>query len=217
MYFCQTFHVTATKLVAVPVGAYSERLIPRNTEHNSSRFTVFFAGSCLPLHGMEFILKAASLLQIDHDIVLEVMGFGEEWRRLQRSYAGSNIKFLSAHSYSDYLSMLGQADVALGIFGTTPKATRVIPCKVYDALVVGTPVITADTPAVRGLLEHGHNAILVPPGNPDALAQAIIALKQNPVWRKQLAQSGQRTYAQVGTPEVIGRQLRTICTKVLMS
>ena len=65
-----------------------------------------------------------------------------------------------------------EAHLCLGIFGVTPKALRVIPCKVYDSLAVGRPVVTADTPGARELLEDGRTAVLVPPGDAAALADA---------------------------------------------
>ena len=47
-----------------------------------------------------------------------------------------------------------------------------IPNKAFQALACGTPLVTADTPAARELLADGESALLVPPGDPEALAAA---------------------------------------------
>ena len=57
--------------------------------------------------------------------------------------------------------------------GTSPKSARVIANKVFQALACGTPVVTGNTPAARELLHDGQSALLVPPGDPQALADAI--------------------------------------------
>ena len=46
-----------------------------------------------------------------------------------------------------------------------------IPNKAFQALACGTPLVTADTPAARELLQDGESALLVPPGDPEALAE----------------------------------------------
>ena len=70
-------------------------------------------------------------------------------------------------------SEIQAAGCALGIFGTGAKAARVIPNKAFQAIACATPLITADTPAARELLTDGHDALLVPPGDPEALAAAV--------------------------------------------
>ena len=56
---------------------------------------------------------------------------------------------------------LASADAVLGVFGSTAKTGRVVPCKVYDGLAAGLPVVTGDGAGPRELLTHGENALLV--------------------------------------------------------
>ena len=65
------------------------------------------------------------------------------------------------------------SDICLGVFGTSDKAGRVVPNKVYDALAAGRPLVTADSPAARELLGDGRDALLVPAGDAGALAAAL--------------------------------------------
>ena len=58
-----------------------------------------------------------------------------------------------------------------------------IPLKAVAALAVGRPLITRDSPAAREVLAHGRNAWLVPPGNGEALARAIVHLADRPELR----------------------------------
>lgn len=160
----------------------------------SPSFTVVFVGSFLPLHGVEVIREAARLLAQEPEVVIELLR--------------------GPVSTPKYLEILSLADVALGAFGATPKAARVIPCKVYDALAAGVPLITGDTPAARRLLRHGENAILVPPGNARALADGILQLKGNPQLRTRLILEGRRTIEAMGTPEAVGRTLLSMCAQV---
>ena len=55
-----------------------------------------------------------------------------------------------------------------------------IPNKAFQALACGAPLITADTAAARELLADGQNALLVPAGDPPALAAAIRRLLGDP-------------------------------------
>ena len=87
---------------------------------------------------------------------------------------------------------LHRAGCALGIFGDSAKAQRVIPNKAFQALACGTPLVTADTPAARELLVDGESALLVPPGDPEALAAALRRLAGDPELARRLARGGRR-------------------------
>jgi glycosyltransferase involved in cell wall biosynthesis len=109
---------------------------------------------------------------------------------------------------------LHRAGCALGIFGTTGKAQRVIPNKAFQALACGTPLVTADTPAARELLANGDNALLVPPGDPEALAGAVRELAADDELTRRIAAEGRATYERHGSEAVLGRRWRGIIERL---
>ena len=69
-----------------------------------------------------------------------------------------------------------------------------IPNKAYQALATATPLVTADTPAARELLADGRDALLVPAGDAEALAEALRRLAADPALRARLGAGGRSTY-----------------------
>src|SRR5439155_4287329 len=80
-------------------------------------------------------------------------------------------------------------------------AMVVVPNKVVDALALSKPVITARTPAITRLLDASQ-VCTVPPGDPRALADAILALYSDPAARHGLAAAGRRAYEASFSPAV---------------
>ena len=74
--------------------------------------------------------------------------------------------------------VVAEHDVCLGIFGTGPKALRVVPNKVFQGAAAGCAVVTSDTAPQRRLL--GDAAVLVPPGDPAALAGGAARPRRRP-------------------------------------
>ena len=105
---------------------------------------------------------------------------------------------------------LHRASCALGIFGTSDKARRVIPNKAFQALACGVPLVTADTPAARELLTDGESALLVPPGDPEALADALQRLSSQPKLTQRLAEGGHAVYREQASEDVLGARWRAV-------
>jgi glycosyltransferase involved in cell wall biosynthesis len=61
-----------------------------------------------------------------------------------------------------------------------------------EALAVETPVIGTDLQGHPELILEGETGLLVPPRNPDALAQAILRLIENPTRAKAMARAGRK-------------------------
>lgn len=96
------------------------------------------------------------------------------------------------------------AGIVLGSF----RESRAIPPAVFEALATGAPLITADTPAARELLDDGESALLVPPGDAVALAGALRRLTEDEVLRTAIAAQGRRVYTERASRNVLGARWR---------
>jgi glycosyltransferase involved in cell wall biosynthesis len=173
-------------------------------------FSVLFVGKLIPLHGVETVLEAARLLP---DIRFRVIGSGQLETML--SSAPPNVRREQWLAYPDLPAAYGAAGCALGIFGTSAKAARVIPNKAFQALACGTPLVTSDTPAARELLRDGESALLVAAGDPEALAAAIERLAADTELARRIGAQGRETYETRASEEVLGRRWRELIDGLL--
>ena len=160
-------------------------------------FRVLFYATYSALHGAEHIVRAAALLPRDSDLEVLMVGSGHTdlaVRRLADELGVRTIRFLARVPFADLPGMIASTDVCLGIFGTIAPAARVIPFKVFDALAMARPVVTADTPAAREALVDGVHCRLCPPGDPAALAGAILALRDDADAAAAMARRGHDLY-----------------------
>lgn len=164
-----------------------------------------FVGKLIPLHGLETILEAAALVP---DLRVTVVGSGQLESQLGARPA--NVGWIPWIDYGRLGDAYRGALAALGIFGTSAKAGRVIPNKAFQALACGTPLITADTPAARELLTDGESALLVPPGDPRALADAMSTAAADPDLLARLSEGGLRVYREQASEAVLGQTWRHV-------
>jgi glycosyltransferase involved in cell wall biosynthesis len=165
--------------------------------------TAVFVGKLIPLHGLETILGAARFAP---ELLFRVIGSGQLEPLLDSR--PPNVEWVRWVDYELLPRELYRAGCALGIFGTSEKARRVIPNKAFQALACGVPLVTADTPAARELLVDGESAMLVPPGDPEALADALRRL--TPDLAQRLAEGGHAVYREQASEEVLGARWRAL-------
>lgn len=183
--------------------------VPATPRRPGEPLRVLWFGTWVPLQGAATILDAAALLKED-DVRIRMVGRGQQLEELRsRADAAPNVDLVPRWvSYEELRREIAAAHVCLGVFGTTAKAGRVIPCKVFDALAVGRPVVTADTVGVRELLAPDEDAILVPSGDAAALAAALRRLAGNDDLRLRVARSGHEVYRRRASPAVLGAEFR---------
>ena len=189
-YWSLWWGVNKTKIHPVYLGINNQHFHPLPVSQKDY-FLVHFHGNFVPLQGVAKIIEAARLCANDQKIRFRLVGSGadsENVRKLAERYELRNVEFIGRVPLSELNVYMAEADVALGILGDTPKASRVIPNKVYEGMAAERAVITMDTPAVREIFSGGE--LLLVQNNPRSIADAIKMLSRNESMRANLAHKG---------------------------
>jgi len=164
--------------VVVPVGATSAWFAAAGRAERSggAPLSVVFFGLFTPLQGAPVIGKALrELHRRVPDVRVTLVGAGQDAAEVRRSVGDlAGVTWKDWVPGSELPDLVAAHDVCLGIFGTTGKAARVVPNKVYQGAAAGCAVVTSDTEPQRRALDDA--AVLVPAGDADALADALAAL-----------------------------------------
>jgi glycosyltransferase involved in cell wall biosynthesis len=192
------------------VGAEERLFTPGWTRPAGGDFTALFVGKLIPLHGLETILAAA---QLAPELRFRIVGSGQLQPLLE--HRPQNVEHVAWLDYEVIPGELWRTTCALGIFGTSAKAARVIPNKAFQALACGTPLVTADTAAARELLRDGESALLVPPGDPQALAAALRRLAADEELLRRLSIGGLAAYREHASEAVLGARWRGLIDSLL--
>lgn len=212
-YFIRTFGINKDKFQSVFVGADDVLFYPRSsTSARKDKFTVFYYGSYLPLQGIDTIIRAAKKLENYSDIKFELIGTGPERHYIDKLSTNLNTTNISFHNWVPYTSLpsaITNADLCLGgHFSEISKAKRVIAGKTFQFIAMKKPVIVGDSPANRELFEHRENAMLVKHADSQAIADAIVELKEDSKLRDTIAENGYISFLKYCTPKVIGKVIK---------
>jgi glycosyltransferase involved in cell wall biosynthesis len=207
-FFRSAFGLAEVRVAVALVGADEPLFQPG--WHPPEPFHALFVGKLIPLHGVETILAAAALAP---EVAFRIVGDGQLAGMLERRPA--NVVHVPWIPYEELPEAYRAAGCALGVFGTGRKAARVIPNKVFQALACARPVVTADTPAARELLTDGVDALLVPPGDPAALADAVLHVAADHGLAGRIAGAGRATFEARASEDVLGAHWRALLDRVV--
>lgn len=203
-FFADTFGVSRERLAVVPVGAEDD--VFRHVPPPDGAPRALFYGKLAPLHGVTTVLEASRRPGVPP---VRLIGEGQLSGWLAEELARDAPPGLERVPWVPYDQLpreIASAAICLGIFGTSDKARRVVPNKVFQAMAVGRPIVTADTPAIREVLRADEDALLVPAADPDALAEALRRLGADPELRRRLGDNARARYTEVGSPTAVARR-----------
>jgi len=88
--------------------------------------------------------------------------------------------------------VLAAADACIAILKPVPLYATVYPNKVFDYMAAGRPVLLAIDGVIRRVVEDAQAGIFVSPGDPQALANAIVWLADHPEQARAMGQRGRQ-------------------------
>lgn len=159
-------------------------------------FVAAFVGNMGLATGLDVVLEAAELLQRDARITFVLAGGGADRERLAASIAErrlTNVKMLGVVTRRFANALIANADVS--IVPLHPAIVDSLPTKIFDALVLGCPVICCANGEARTLVERSGGGVAVRPGDGRALAEAVRELSLHPERRAGYAEAG-RAYVE---------------------
>lgn len=95
-----------------------------------------------------------------------------------------------------------------------PSLSEGLPRALLEAMSCGKPVVASDIPGVRSVVKHQSNGLLVPPANPQALAEAITVLLRNRDMREKFGRAARRVVLGRYNWEVLMKKLDVIYHEV---
>lgn len=220
-YFSEVLGVPKNQTKVIAVGA-EEALFPQvpwvNKDEKTPLEVVFF-GTFIELQGVDVIADAISEYH-GAPILWRLIGQGSLLAECQAKLSntaeleqqGSNVSFEPWGAIQELAGRLVSADIILGIFGRGEKTQRVIPNKVYQALALGKPVITAKTGAYPdSLLARDDAGIFwVTAGDSQSLLTAINIAYEKRSNLAVMASAARHSYDEYFSNKVIDHQIAAV-------
>jgi len=191
----------AERTLVSPNGVNTTRITPARSSDTgpaSAAFTIGFVGTLKPWHGVDVLLRAATLAAARYRgaqrwrLVIAGSGPQEEAlrhqaRELFSTEGGLTVEFTGAVAPEEIPQLLRTFDVAVAPYPQAAAADQYFsPLKVYEYLAAGIPVIASAIGQIPSIISHTETGLLVRPGSDEDLAAVLLALQADPGLRSRL-------------------------------
>jgi glycosyltransferase involved in cell wall biosynthesis len=182
------------RILVTPTGVDLERFASgrrrdvRGLLGIESSFVVGWVGSFRGFHAAEQAVLAARAVP---GATLLMVGDGPERPRVERlaDEVGVRAVFTGTVAHDDVPDHLAAMDVAI-LLATPGQAFHYSPLKLAEYLAAGLPVVAPNVGDLPSRLTDGTDAVLVAPGEVEALAAALRRLQSDPAQRARIGQNG---------------------------
>jgi glycosyltransferase involved in cell wall biosynthesis len=199
----KVYNIPGDKIVVVSNGANTSLFKPLKQETCRKELGleaeisyVCFVGNLAPWQGVEYLVKAApSILSRFPKCRFLIVGDGimkNELLKLSRELGVEDrFIFTGVVAYDRVPLYINASDVCAApfIFARNAKI-GLSPLKLYEYMACGKPVVASDIDGVSDALEASDGGISVLHENPEALAEAILKLLENPELRTKMGSKG---------------------------
>ena len=198
-------HVTqrgAKNVKLIPNGADPDMFTPqangisfRKRLGVNGEFIVLYAGAHGLSNDLGVVLQAAEQLQVHTDIRFVFIGDGKDKPALQaraKAMDLSNVLFSPAASKAEMADVMAAADACVAILLPIELYKTTYPNKVFDYMAAGRPVILAIDGVIRQVVDSAGAGIFVPPGNPTAMAEAVLTLSSDKIKARSMGLAGRQ-------------------------
>ena len=159
------------------------------------KFVAAYVGTIGMAHGLGALLSAAERLRDRRDLAFVLVGAGAERTRLEEDAKRrglGNVIFVGPVDKEEVKQYWRLCDVALVLLKDAPIFRHVIPSKIFEAMGTGRPIILGVSGESQELLKEAGAGIAISPENPQALAEAVTKLMDNPALCRDMGAAGRK-------------------------
>jgi colanic acid biosynthesis glycosyl transferase WcaI len=205
------------RIVVIPNWVDVDDVEPRARDNEWARehdlvgkFVVMHSGNIGHAQDLDTLIRAGTFLRDLDDLRIVLIGGGarrEELKELARLLEVENVVFMGYQAREVLADSLSSAD--LHVVGLARGlAGYVVPSRLYGVLAAGRPVIAAaeESSETANVVRSADAGVVVPPGRPELLAQAIRRAYDGELDLEGMGERGRAFVAEVGDRRVaIGR------------
>ena len=165
--------------------------VPRATDVGRP-MAILAIGTLHEVKGQTHLIEACRRLAADGvDFVCRFIGDGPDRPALERQIAEAGltdrVELLGQRPRDEVIGLLGTSDVLVAPSVPTKGGKREgIPVVLMEAMSAGLPVVASSLSGIPELVADGVTGLLVPPGDPAAIAAALRRLADDPDLRTRL-------------------------------
>lgn len=111
-------------------------------------------------------------------------------RRVAEANLEANFKLLPNVAPPSIMTNLNQATIGLSLDLATPNRLGALPIKLFEYMAAGIPIVAADLPNIRQVVDQAGNGLLATPGDPISFADKICLLIDDRQRRLELGRRG---------------------------
>lgn len=199
-YWESLFGKFSGKHFVFPVLADKDIYFPSSSKIKNEKIKILFYGSFIPLHGIDIILKAFSLMEKNGiDFEAKIIGKGQMYSKMKDLFIKLDLKQVSMNGEIINEKELGEVirehDIILGIFGDSIKAKSVVPNKVYQALASKKTIVTMKSLAINEFFTK--NDLITCDNTPEILSEELIKLINEPALIDTISQNAYNTFTKL--------------------
>ena len=184
------------EIEVLPMGCDCRHFSPEHRVDNyfsqNGKPVVLFVGRLAEVKGVTYLIEAMKQV----DAILAIVGEGPLRQELERQAAplGDKIRFLGGKTHDELATIYASADVFVApSVKAKDGGVEGFGLVFLEAMASGLPVVASRAGGIPDLVHDGENGLLVPPAEPQALAEAINQVLTENEFRKKLVHDGMLT------------------------
>jgi len=191
---------------------------PKSSEQNNPKkdeFIVLYSGAFSIAYDFNQVLNAAKILEEkDSKVKFILQGKGELVDQIKSKINQLGLRNVvvidKLLSREEVAELLNKADMLIQPLGDYGKPHMGVSTKLYEYQAVGKPIICCSAGQPAKYVKETRSGVVVKPGDYEALAKAIIWLKENPKLSLEMGENGRRYVEKEASIEAIGSKMKQI-------